>query len=81
MGHANVAITLTIYAHVIPRPRRGSSDRLAAILKDTPIVVRSPAPPMSLGTRGILAGRDRAHQNGNIGLSRDPRACGRVDRK
>jgi hypothetical protein len=33
LGHANVQITLTTYAHAIPKPRQGASDRMAALMR------------------------------------------------
>ncbi|HEY6643779.1 tyrosine-type recombinase/integrase [Povalibacter sp.] len=33
LGHANVQITLTIYAHAVPKPRYGASDRMAALME------------------------------------------------
>ena len=33
LGHANVQITLTTYAHAVPKPRQGASDRMAALLR------------------------------------------------
>ena len=35
LGHANVYITLKTYAHAIPKPRHGVSDRMAALMKET----------------------------------------------
>jgi integrase len=35
LGHANVYITLKTYAHAIPKPRHGASDRMAALMKET----------------------------------------------
>jgi integrase len=32
LGHANVQITLVTYAHSVPKPRQGASDRMAALL-------------------------------------------------
>lgn len=32
LGHANVHITLTTYAHAVPKPRQGASDRMAELL-------------------------------------------------
>jgi len=32
LGHANVHITLTTYAHAIPKTRRGGTDRMAALI-------------------------------------------------
>lgn len=32
LGHANVQITLTIYAHAVPKARYGASDKMAALL-------------------------------------------------
>jgi hypothetical protein len=32
LGHANVQITLMTYAHAVPKPRHGATDRMAALL-------------------------------------------------
>ena len=32
LGHANVQITLTTYAHAVPKARHGASDKMAALL-------------------------------------------------
>ena len=34
LGHANPQITLTIYAHVLPKPRHGAADALANLMRD-----------------------------------------------
>ncbi len=36
LGHANVQITLTTYAHAVPKPRQGASDRMAALMREEP---------------------------------------------
>lgn len=33
LGHANVQITLTTYAHAIPKPRQGASDKMAELMR------------------------------------------------
>jgi integrase len=33
LGHANVHITLTTYAHAVPKARQGAADRMAALLR------------------------------------------------
>jgi integrase len=35
LGHANVYITLKVYAHAIPKARHGVSDRMAALMDET----------------------------------------------
>jgi integrase len=35
LGHANVYITLKIYAHAIPKVRRGTSDQMAALIANS----------------------------------------------
>lgn len=34
LGHANPQITLTIYAHALPKPRHGAADALAKLMSD-----------------------------------------------
>jgi integrase len=34
LGHANPQITLTIYAHALPKPRHGAADALAKLLRE-----------------------------------------------
>ena len=33
LGHTNVQITLTVYAHAVPKPRQGAWDRMATLLR------------------------------------------------
>jgi hypothetical protein len=35
MGHASPQITLTIYSHVIPKERRGASELLAKLMRES----------------------------------------------
>jgi integrase len=35
LGHANVQITLTIYAHAVPKPRQGACDRMGELLRQS----------------------------------------------
>jgi integrase len=35
LGHANAHITLSTYAHVVPKARHGAADRMAALIRES----------------------------------------------
>jgi hypothetical protein len=46
LGHANVHITLTTYAHAIPRERQGAGDALARLMGQSGNKMETLAPEM-----------------------------------
>ncbi len=66
LGHANVHITLTTYAHAIPRARQGAGDALARLMGQSGNKMETLAPKL-----GIIVRQDRAQvidfkENGEV---------------
>jgi hypothetical protein len=66
LGHANVHITLTTYAHAIPRERRGAGDALARLMGQSGNKMETWTPKLGIMVRHNQAQVVDAEDNGEV---------------
>jgi hypothetical protein len=66
LGHANVQITLTTYAHAIPRERQGAGDALARLMGQSGNKMETLAPKLAIIVRHNQAQVVDVEDNGEV---------------